>query len=48
MPLWLFNCVFKWFFVKVSNEFFIFAFAIIPIYGSLQIGTASTIVSKMI
>ncbi|APC91781.1 MULTISPECIES: peptide MFS transporter [Francisella] len=35
------------FFVKVSNEFFIFAFALIPVCGSLQMGTASAMVSKI-
>lgn len=35
------------FFVHVSNEFFIFAFALIPVCGSLQMGTASAMVSKI-
>lgn len=35
------------FFVHISNEFFIFAFALIPVCGSLQMGTASAMVSKI-
>jgi POT family proton-dependent oligopeptide transporter len=35
------------FFVHISNEFFIFAFALIPVCTSLQMGTASAMVSKI-
>lgn len=33
--------------VHISNEFFIFAFALVPVCGSLQLGTASAMVSKI-
>ncbi len=35
------------FMVHFSNEFFIFAFALVPVCGSLQLGTASAMVSKI-
>ncbi|WP_150463902.1 peptide MFS transporter [Francisella sp. XLW-1] len=35
------------FMVHVSNEFFIFAFALVPVCGSLSMGTASAMVSKI-
>ncbi|MEY8765390.1 MULTISPECIES: peptide MFS transporter [Francisella] len=35
------------FMVHVSSEFFIFAFALVPVCGSLSMGTASAMVSKI-
>ncbi|QEO56724.1 peptide MFS transporter [Francisella marina] len=35
------------FMVHVSNEFFIFTFALVPVCGSLSMGTASAMVSKI-
>ncbi|APA83129.1 peptide MFS transporter [Francisella tularensis] len=35
------------FMVHFSDEFFIFAFALVPVCGSLQLGTASAMVSKI-